>query len=72
MATKVLAPLPGEGVEEIMVTKWLKQEGEAVKESEPLLEANTDKVDIEIPPRHQTQCVTSDDVNFAVFFEEHP
>jgi 2-oxoglutarate dehydrogenase E2 component (dihydrolipoamide succinyltransferase) len=49
MTTKVLAPLPGEGVEEITVTKWLKQEGEAVKESEPLLEANTDKVDIEIP-----------------------
>jgi 2-oxoglutarate dehydrogenase E2 component (dihydrolipoamide succinyltransferase) len=49
MPTKVLAPLPGEGVEEITVTKWLKQEGEAVKESEPLLEANTDKVDIEIP-----------------------
>ena len=49
MATKVFAPLPGEGVEEITVTKWLKQEGESVKESEPLLEANTDKVDIEIP-----------------------
>ena len=49
MPTKVLVPLPGEGVEEITVTKWLKQEGETIKESEPLLEANTDKVDIEIP-----------------------
>jgi len=49
MPTKVLAPLPGEGVEEITVTKWLKQEGDSIKESEPLLEANTDKVDIEIP-----------------------
>lgn len=49
MTTKVLAPLPGEGVEEITVTKWLKHEGDSVKESEALLEANTDKVDIEIP-----------------------
>ena len=28
MATKVLVPLLGEGVEEVTVTKWLKQEGE--------------------------------------------
>jgi len=49
MATKVLVPLLGEGVEEVTVTKWLKQEGETVKELEPLLEVNTDKVDTEIP-----------------------
>jgi pyruvate/2-oxoglutarate dehydrogenase complex dihydrolipoamide acyltransferase (E2) component len=49
MTTKVLVPLLGEGVEEVTVTKWLKQEGEAIKELEPLLEVNTDKVDTEIP-----------------------
>src|SRR5271157_5886547 len=49
MATKVLVPLLGEGVEEVTVTKWLKQEGDTVKELEPLLEVNTDKVDTEIP-----------------------
>ncbi len=49
MATKVLVPLLGEGVEEVTVIKWLKQEGELVKELEPLLEVNTDKVDTEIP-----------------------
>jgi 2-oxoglutarate dehydrogenase E2 component (dihydrolipoamide succinyltransferase) len=49
MATKVLVPLLGEGVEEVTVTKWLKKEGESVKELEPLLEVNTDKVDTEIP-----------------------
>jgi 2-oxoglutarate dehydrogenase E2 component (dihydrolipoamide succinyltransferase) len=49
MATKVLVPLLGEGVEEVTVTKWLKKEGEAVNELEPLLEVNTDKVDTEIP-----------------------
>ncbi len=49
MATKVLVPRLGEGVEEVTVTKWLKQEGDSVKELEPLLEVNTDKVDTEIP-----------------------
>ncbi len=49
MATKVLVPLLGEGVEEVTVIKWLKKEGDAVNELEPLLEVNTDKVDTEIP-----------------------
>ena len=49
MATKVLVPLLGEGIEEVTVTKWLKQEGDSVNELEPLLEVNTDKVDTEIP-----------------------
>jgi 2-oxoisovalerate dehydrogenase E2 component (dihydrolipoyl transacylase) len=49
MATKVLVPRLGEGVEEVTVTKWLKHVGDSVKELEPLLEINTDKVDTEIP-----------------------
>lgn len=49
MATKVLVPRLGEGVDEVTVTKWLKQVGDSVKELEPLLEVNTDKVDTEIP-----------------------
>ena len=49
MATKVLVPLLGEGVEEVTVIKWLKKEGESINELEPLLEVNTDKVDTEIP-----------------------
>ena len=49
MAIRVLVPLLGEGVEEVTVTKWLKKEGDAVNELEPLLEVNTDKVDTEIP-----------------------
>ena len=49
MATRVLVPLLGEGVEEVTVTKWLKKEGDSVNELEPLLEVNTDKVDTEIP-----------------------
>ncbi len=49
MATKVLVPRLGEGVDEVTVTKWLKQEGDTINELEPLLEVNTDKVDTEIP-----------------------
>lgn len=49
MTTKVLVPRLGEGVDEVTVTKWLKQVGDTVNELEPLLEVNTDKVDTEIP-----------------------
>jgi 2-oxoglutarate dehydrogenase E2 component (dihydrolipoamide succinyltransferase) len=49
MPTNVLVPRLGEGVDEVTVTKWLKAVGEPVKELEPLLEVNTDKVDTEIP-----------------------
>lgn len=49
MATKVFVPRLGEGVDEVTVTKWLKREGDSIKELEPLLEVNTDKVDTEIP-----------------------
>lgn len=49
MPTPVIMPQLGESVIEGTVTKWLKSPGEAVKEYEPLLEVNTDKVDTEIP-----------------------
>lgn len=49
MAVKVTLPQMGEGVTDATVTKWLKQEGEQVKEYDPLVEVNTDKVDTEIP-----------------------
>lgn len=49
MAIKVLVPRLGEGVDEVTVIKWLKSVGDSVKELEPLLEVNTDKVDTEIP-----------------------
>jgi 2-oxoglutarate dehydrogenase E2 component (dihydrolipoamide succinyltransferase) len=49
MATNVLVPRLGEGVDEVTITKWLKSVGDTVNELEPLLEVNTDKVDTEIP-----------------------
>ncbi len=49
MPTKVLAPRLGEGVDEINIIKWLKREGDAVEEYEPLVEIETDKVITEVP-----------------------
>jgi len=49
MAIKVLMPQLGEAVEEATITRWLKSEGDTVKEYEALVEINTDKVDTEIP-----------------------
>lgn len=49
MPIPVLMPQLGESVLEGTITKWLKAPGETVKEYEPLLEVNTDKVDTEIP-----------------------
>jgi 2-oxoglutarate dehydrogenase E2 component (dihydrolipoamide succinyltransferase) len=49
MATKILVPRLGEGVDELTIVKWLKAEGSPVKELESLLEVETDKVVTEIP-----------------------
>lgn len=49
MPTKVIMPKLGESVVEGTVTAWLKNEGEQIKEFDPLLEVNTDKVETEIP-----------------------
>jgi 2-oxoglutarate dehydrogenase E2 component (dihydrolipoamide succinyltransferase) len=49
MPTQVIMPQLGESVVEGTITKWLKSRGEKIKELEPLLEINTDKVDTEIP-----------------------
>jgi pyruvate/2-oxoglutarate dehydrogenase complex dihydrolipoamide acyltransferase (E2) component len=49
MATRLLAPSMGEGVEELTVVNWLKKEGDTVKEFEVVVEMETDKVTTEIP-----------------------
>ena len=49
MPAEVIMPRLGESVDEGVVTRWLKAPGDWVKEFEPLLEVNTDKVDTEIP-----------------------
>lgn len=49
MATRLLAPSMGEGVEELTIVNWLKKEGDPVKEYEMIVELETDKVTTEIP-----------------------
>nr|WP_258052522.1 2-oxoglutarate dehydrogenase, E2 component, dihydrolipoamide succinyltransferase [Streptomyces sp. Ru73] len=49
MSTDVVLPALGESVTEGVITRWLKEVGEAVEAEEPLLEVSTDKVDTEIP-----------------------
>ncbi len=48
-AIDVVMPQMGVSVSEGTITKWLKQEGEAVAADEPLLEISTDKVDTDVP-----------------------
>ena len=49
MAVEILMPELGESVHEGTVSKWLKKEGEQVKEDEPIVEIMTDKVNTELP-----------------------
>jgi 2-oxoisovalerate dehydrogenase E2 component (dihydrolipoyl transacylase) len=49
MTSKVIMPQLGESVVEGTVSRWLKQQGQAIRQYEPLLEVSTDKVDTEIP-----------------------
>jgi pyruvate dehydrogenase E2 component (dihydrolipoamide acetyltransferase) len=48
-AIDVVMPQMGVSVSEGTITKWLKNEGEAIQADEPLLEISTDKVDTEVP-----------------------
>ena len=49
MAEKILVPALGESVTEATVSKWLKSVGESVDSDEPLVELETDKVNVEVP-----------------------
>ena len=49
MAEKIKVPTLGESVTEATVSKWLKSQGEKVSADEPLVELETDKVNVEVP-----------------------
>jgi len=49
MSNQILVPSLGESITEATVSKWLKQEGEIVDSDEPLVELETDKVNVEVP-----------------------
>ena len=49
MSEKIIVPTLGESVTEATVSKWLKSQGEEVSADEPLVELETDKVNVEVP-----------------------
>ena len=49
MSEKIIVPTLGESVTEATVSKWLKSVGEEVDSDEPLVELETDKVNVEVP-----------------------
>ena len=49
MSEKILVPTLGESITEATVSKWLKNEGDAVDVDEPIVELETDKVNLEVP-----------------------
>jgi 2-oxoglutarate dehydrogenase E2 component (dihydrolipoamide succinyltransferase) len=49
MSEKITVPTLGESVTEATVSKWLKLKGEKVSADEPIIELETDKVNVEVP-----------------------
>ncbi len=49
MSEKILVPVLGESITEATVSKWLKVEGDSVEADEPVVELETDKVNLEVP-----------------------
>tara|TARA_B100000700_G_C15005959_1_gene838528 strand:- start:733 stop:2010 length:1278 start_codon:yes stop_codon:yes gene_type:complete len=49
MSEKILVPVLGESINEATVAKWLKKKGDKVSADEPIVELETDKVNLEVP-----------------------
>ena len=49
MNEKILVPILGESITEATVAKWLKNKGDTVSMDEPIVELETDKVNLEVP-----------------------
>ena len=49
MSEKILVPVLGESITEATVAKWLKNKGDDIKIDEPIVELETDKVNLEVP-----------------------
>ena len=49
MSNNCIVPTLGESVTEATVSKWLKNQGESVVADEPVVELETDKVNVEVP-----------------------
>jgi 2-oxoglutarate dehydrogenase E2 component (dihydrolipoamide succinyltransferase) len=48
MSTNIVVPELGESVVEARVVKWLKKQGDTVNAGEPLVELETEKIDLEV------------------------
>src|SRR6056297_221289 len=48
MSVEIKVPTLGESVSEATIAQWLKQPGDTVKQDEPLVELETDKVTLEV------------------------
>jgi len=49
MTEKILVPVLGESITEATISKWLKSKGEDIGADDPIVELETDKVNIEVP-----------------------
>jgi len=49
MTEKILVPVLGESITEATVSKWLKSKGDNISADEPIVELETDKVNLEVP-----------------------
>ena len=49
MSEKIVVPVLGESITEATVAKWLKNAGDKVEVDEPIVELETDKVNLEVP-----------------------
>jgi len=49
MSEKILVPALGESINEATIARWLKNKGDIVTADEPIVELETDKVNLEVP-----------------------
>ncbi len=49
MSEKIVVPALGESITEATVAKWLKSTGDSIEADEPIVELETDKVNLEVP-----------------------
>src|SRR5438874_3116805 len=49
MKTDLVVPKLGESISEAVISKWLKQVGEAIAVDEPVVDLETDKVSVALP-----------------------
>ena len=49
MSENIVVPILGESITEATVSKWLKKSGDKVNADEPIVELETDKVNLEVP-----------------------